>query len=290
MKIIDAHIHFSSINSFKDTGETLSRVDYSGQGLLKEMEDGDIALAIGMGVTETEQMGFPDYHTETPMGLDLEPELPAKLAVCPGINPYTLNQEALDRLEVQLKQPHVVGIKVYLGYYPFYAYDAVYQPVYDLAAMYKVPVVFHTGDTYSERGLLKYSHPLTLDEVAVTRRDVNFMMAHLGDPWVLTGAEVVYKNHNMYADLSGWIVGTKRELDEKSRGIFLDHIRHAITFCDHYEKLVFGSDWPLAPIRDYANFIGDLIPSKHVEDVFYQNALRLFPKTKALLKSNIDFY
>ncbi len=72
--------------------------------------------------------------------------------------------------------------------------------------------MFHCGDTYSERGLLKYSHPLTLDEVAVMHQDVTFMMAHFGDPWVLDGAEVVYKNSNMYADLSGLIVGDKQEV------------------------------------------------------------------------------
>ncbi|WP_216831836.1 amidohydrolase family protein [Alkalihalobacterium elongatum] len=284
MKIIDAHIHFSNIQSFKDTATNLSLVDYSSKGLHQEMEAGNIKLAIGMGVTETPQMEFPDHHAASPMGLDLEEELPTKVAVCPGINPYQLNQSGLDTLESELRKTEVVGIKIYLGYYPYYAYDAVYQPVYDLAAAYNVPVVFHTGDTYSERGLLKYAHPLTLDEVAVMRRDVNFMMAHLGDPWVLTGAEVVYKNRNMFADLSGWIVGTKEELDAKSKGNFLDHIRHAITFCDHYEKLVFGSDWPLAPIKDYANFIGDLIPSKHVEDVFYKNAIRLFPKIEKMIR------
>ncbi|WP_226584651.1 amidohydrolase family protein [Halobacillus litoralis] len=283
MTIIDAHVHFSNIQSFIDT-EHQSRVDYSGKGLRKEMDEGGVALCIGMGVTETEPEEFPDPLAVSPMMLDLEPEIPASLAVCPGINPYSLDQEGLDRLEKEIQKPAVAGIKIYLGYYPFYAYDSVYQPVYDLAAAYQTPVVFHTGDTYSERGLLKYAHPLTLDEVAVDRRDVNFMMAHLGDPWVLTGAEVVYKNPNMFADLSGWVVGTKADLDEKLAGDHFNHVRHALSFCDHYEKLLFGSDWPLVPIKDYAEFIGNLIPSRHHEHVFYENALRLFPKIKNMIQ------
>ncbi|RDY72715.1 amidohydrolase [Halobacillus trueperi] len=282
MKIIDAHIHFSSIQSFKDTGKDLSRVDYTKEGLRKEMKDGDIAFAIGMGVTEGKE-GFPDRQVQTPMGLDLDEGSPPGLGVCPGINPFCLDQHALDRLETKLQEPETVGIKIYLGYYPFYAYNDIYQPVYDLAAAYEVPVVFHTGDTYSERGLLKYSHPLTLDEVAVSRRDVNFVMAHLGDPWVLTGAEVVYKNRNMFADLSGWLVGTKKELDARLADNHFDHVRHALTYCDHYEKLLFGSDWPLVPIKDYAEFIGAFIPSKHVEDVFYENACRVFPRIEKLM-------
>ncbi|MGR9047359.1 amidohydrolase family protein [Halobacillus faecis] len=282
MKIIDAHIHFSSIQSFKDTGQNLSRVDYTKQGLREEMERGDIAFAIGMGVTEGRE-GFPDRRVTTPMGLDLDEVFPPGLGVCPGINPFCLGQDALDRLEAELQKPETVGVKIYLGYYPFYAYDDIYQPVYDLAAAYELPVVFHTGDTYSERGLLKYSHPLTLDEVAVARRDVNFVMAHLGDPWVLTGAEVVYKNRNMFADLSGWLVGTKKELDARLVDNHFDHVRHALTYCDHYDKLLFGSDWPLVPIKDYADFIAAFIPSKHVEDVFYNNACRVFPKIEKLI-------
>ncbi|REJ09178.1 amidohydrolase family protein [Halobacillus trueperi] len=282
MKIVDAHIHFSSIQSFKDTGKDLSRVDYTKEGLRKEMKDGDIVFAIAMGVTEGKE-GFPDRQVQTPMGLDLDETLPPGLGVCPGVNPFCLNQEAMDRLETKLQEAETVGIKIYLGYYPFYAYDDIYQPVYDLAAAYEVPVVFHTGDTYSERGLLKYSHPLTLDEVAVARRDVNFVMAHLGDPWVLTGAEVVYKNRNMFADLSGWLVGTKKELDARLVDNHFDHVRHALTYCDHYEKLLFGSDWPLVPIKDYAEFIGAFIPSKHVEDVFYENACRVFPRIEKLM-------
>lgn len=278
MKIIDAHIHFSGIETFHHTANELSRVDYSGKGLQKEMEEGNVEFAVGMGVTETPEMGFPDHHAASPMGLDLERELPGRVAVCPGINPYQLGKSGLDALENELKKRQVAGVKIYLGYYPYYAHDDVYQPVYDLAAAYDVPVVFHTGDTYSERGLLKYAHPLTLDEVAVLRRDVNFVMAHLGDPWVLTGAELVYKNPNLFADLSGWVVGTNETLAGKLKDNYFDHVRHALTFCGHYEKLLFGTDWPLVPIKGYAEFIGDFIPSRHVENVFYNNALRVFPK------------
>ncbi|MED3780998.1 amidohydrolase family protein [Heyndrickxia sporothermodurans] len=251
MNIIDAHIHFSNIRSFHETAKEQSFVDYSKKGIINEFEEAGVVLGIGMGLTETYGMGFPDPKTSTPMGLDLDSSLPNNIVYCAGINPYTLNNETLVLLENELQKDNVVGIKIYLGYYPFYAYDEIYHPVYALAEKYDVPVVFHTGDTYSERGLLKYSHPLTLDEVAVRFRKVRFVMAHFGDPWVLTGAEVVYKNSNMFADLSGLIVGTEIELMSYSEGRFLDHLRHALVYCDHYDRLLFGTDWPLAPIKLY---------------------------------------
>ncbi|MDP4170218.1 MAG: amidohydrolase family protein, partial [Bacillota bacterium] len=155
---------------------------------------------------------------------------------------------------------------------------------YQLAAKYLLPVVFHTGDTYSERGYLKYSHPLAIDEVAVKHRNVNFMIAHFGDPWTLTGAELIYKNSNVYADLSGLIVGTEKDLLKKSEGRFLDHLRHALVFADSYDKLLFGTDWPLIPIRPYIDFIKNLIPEEYHQQVFYDTAVKIFPKTKPFLE------
>ena len=283
MKIIDAHIHFSNITSFHDTAINLSNLSYSGKGLATEMRDNNVVLSIAMGLTETKTNGFPDYGTHTPMELDLEKEIPKNIVYCLGINPYKLDREHLSLLEEKIQLPNVVGFKIYLGYYPFYAYDEKYKPIYELAERYKVPVVFHTGDTYSERGLLKYSHPLTLDEVAVFNREVNFVMAHFGDPWVLDGAEVVYKNRNMYADLSGLIVGAKKDVQRHMRTNFTNHLRHALDYCDHYDKLLFGTDWPLISMRDYIHFIKEIIPPQHHEKVFYENALKVFPKINGFL-------
>lgn len=285
MKIIDAHMHLSRIEEFKRTAAEKSFVDYSVTGILQEYTENGVVLGIGMGLTETQQDGFPDAEAVTPMGLDLTEELPHQLVYCLGINPFKLDEAAVARLEADLQKPNVVGLKIYLGYYPFYAYDSVYDPVYELAAKYQVPVVFHTGDTYSERGLLKYSHPLTLDEVAVKHRGVNFMMAHFGDPWVLDGAEVVYKNRNMFADLSGLMVGDAANCQRlKDSPLFFAHLRHAITYCDHYDKFLFGTDWPLAPVKPYIQFVQELIPAEYHADVFYKTALKVFPKIKPLVE------
>lgn len=284
MKIIDAHVHFSNIQTFHQTANELSFVDYSYNGYVKECNEANVALSIAMGVTETNGMGFPDYDVKTPMGIDLAKSIPEKMVYCPGINPYDLNELALEKLELEIQNSRAVGIKIYLGYYPFYAYDEVYEPVYALAQEYQLPVVFHTGDTYSERGLLKYAHPLTIDEVAVKHRKINFLMAHFGDPWTLTGAELIYKNSNVFADLSGLIVGTEKGLIEHSEGRFLDHVRHALVFSNSYDKLLFGTDWPLAPIGPYIEFIKALIPDQYHEDVFYNTALKVFPKIKPFLR------
>ena len=285
MKVIDAHMHLSHIDSFKETAATRSFVDYSVEGLLREYAMQGVVLGIGMGLTESAPRGFPDREAATPMGLDMITEaFPKQVVYCPGVNPFKLGNAGLDELERALQQPEAVGIKIYLGYYPFYAYDSVYQPVYELAKQYQVPVVFHTGDTYSERGLLKYAHPLTVDEVAVDHREVNFMMAHLGDPWVLDGTEVVYKNRNVFADLSGLIVGNAADCTRlKDSPLVFAHLRQALAYGGQYEKMLFGTDWPLAPVEPYLQFVRELIPESSHDDVFYRTALRVVPKIAPLV-------
>ncbi|NLC68074.1 MAG: amidohydrolase family protein [Clostridiaceae bacterium] len=323
MKIIDAHIHFSKIESFRETAGKISLVDYSGKGLEKEFGEAGIVAAIGMGLTEQEAWAFPDQASPNPMGLDLEldfegglegaaegmvedkPEnglngfkdgktcpdgtvhrTPAMVACCIGINPVRLDREnivgkELDNIEMKLARPEVVGIKLYAGYYPYYVFDKVYEPVYRLALKYNLPVVIHGGATYSDRAYLKYSHPLAVDELAVKYRDINFVIAHLGDPWVMDTAAVVSKNPNVYADLSGLIVadGIKIASLRKER-LFMDHIMRALVYAEKYNKFLFGSDWPLAPVKPYIEFVKDLVPEEFYEDVFWKNAVSIFPRLK----------
>lgn len=288
MKIIDAHLHFSKIESFSRTAKELSLVSYTPEGLYKEFAENEISAGIAMGVTEEALGGFPDASSRNPMGLDLEENKPSVLFECTGINPVRLDsaerQSELDRLEKHLAKSGVVGIKIYAGYYPYYVYDRVYEPVYELAVKYNLPVVIHCGDTFSDRGRLKYSHPLTVDEVAVQYRDINFILSHLGDPWVMDTAELALKNPNVYADLSGLIVGDANKIKSYAdKQLLVDNFRRALLYTDNYGKFLFGSDWPLVPIGPYIDFIKGLVPEEYHEAVFYNNALQVFKKLKEML-------
>ncbi|WBW99235.1 amidohydrolase family protein [Oceanirhabdus sp. W0125-5] len=283
MKIIDAHMHFSNIESFKRTAEELSFIDYSSKGILKEYDENGVVYGIGMGLTEGEEGGFPDVNSINPMCLDLEKN-PDNVLTCIGINPVVLDTEneeikeqELKRIEEALKEKNVVGIKIYAGYYHYHVWDEVYTPVYKLAEKYKLPVVIHSGDTYSERGLLKYSKPLEVDELALKFRWVNFIIAHFGDPWVMETAEIISKNSNVYADISGLIVGNEAKVQKfMNEKLFMEHFKRAFVYADNYKKILFGTDWPLVRVKPYIEFVKELIPEEHWEDVFYNNAAKLF--------------
>lgn len=267
MKIIDAHIHFSDIKSFHEVSKK-SKVNYSLEGFLDEFED---VIAVGMGLTEKVDV-FPDDHAVNPMTLDLD-QNPKNLYTSLGFNPN--NKTNLEEFEKQIHK-NVVGLKIYAGYYHYHVHDKVYQPILDLARKYDLPITIHSGDTFSEKGLLKFAHPLEIDELAVKNPDINFIIAHFGDPWIMTAAEVASKNKNVYVDLSGLIVGDFHQVERFRNEDFVSHIRRGLVYLDNYKKVLYGSDWPLVDTRSYIKFIKELIPYEYQEDVFYNNAKKLF--------------
>lgn len=270
-------MHYSNIASFLTASEQ-NGVNYTKAGLEEERGNNNILAGICMGLCETKPGSFPDKQAATPMRFDMG-ELPANYYYCAGINPHNLDKEAITNLDVALQKSDCAGIKLYAGYYHYLVTSRKYEPVYQLAIKYDLPVVIHSGDTYSERGLLKYSHPLSIDELAVKHPELRIVIAHLGNPWLLETAEILYKNKNVYADLSGLLIGEK-ELFERfvAQDLYLNMFRTALILADRYDKLLFGTDWPLAHIDVYVNFIKKLIPEAHHQQVFYENATKVFTK------------
>jgi predicted TIM-barrel fold metal-dependent hydrolase len=196
------------------------------------------------------------------------------------MHPERFDPDHLARVDEALKQGKVKALKAYLGYLHYGPYAPGYRPYYKLAAKHDIPVIFHTGDTYSPRAKLKYAHPLQIDEVAVDFPDNKFVLAHFGNPWIADAAELMYKNKNVWADLSGILVGDenyfagleKEGVLERTRKV----IRQGIEFVETADRFLFGSDWPLAPMPIYRDFVRRLFPDKYHKAVFHDNAKALF--------------
>ena len=183
----------------------------------------------------------------------------------------------LRRIEGGLKSGRYRCIKIYLGYTYRYAYDRLYEPVYRLAQKYDVPVVFHTGDTYSPKGKLKYADPLTIDEVAVDHPKVRFVIAHCGNPWIESAAEVAYKNENVFIECSAMLTGDLSKAPaEKVEAYVVRPIAWIFGYLENPQKMMFGSDWPLVSIKPYVEAYKRAIPKEHWQAVFHDNAARVF--------------
>ena len=290
MKIIDAHVHYSRIASFEDCAMRTSFVDYTKQGYIKETTGYEVVKSICMGLIEATPGSFPDKGVQTPMIADLEVNavLPPGMSLCLGINPHTLTDHSLAKIEEMIQNSRksdstsvagneIVGMKIYAGYYHVDITDRIYDPVYDLAEKYNLTIVIHTGETYSDRGLLKYSHPLRVDDLAVSRPEMRIVSCHMGAPWVFDACEVTAKNPNVFIDISGILVGSTEYITRQAANpLLLDRYRQALVFLDNYDKILYGTDWPLAPMGAYIDFCKKMIPEEFHEKVFYENAMRVF--------------
>lgn len=277
MKIIDIHLHMDmedkkdKLGIFRDVS-----VDYTKDKLLADMKAADVEHAIFNTVDSVgDGIECSPYPTPIRMKEALEQIKDApNLHLMPGINPNHIPKNALRLMESALKKGLVKGFKVLPGYTHFYPQDKVYHKFYNLAVKYDVPVMFHTGDLYDTEGLAlaKYCHPIHLDEVAVSFRKLKIVMAHLGNPWIRDAAMVLNKNANVYADLSGFFVE-----DVPKRCKFTESdIQFALEYVDDAEKFLYGTDWPLVNMRDYADFMKRVIPSGMQKKIFYDNAKKLF--------------
>jgi len=279
MKIIDSHIHFSRISSFEDCAQRTSMVDYTEAGYQKETDANEVIHTICMGLAENTPAGFPDTSAQTPMGADIAEKLPSGMSLCLGINPHTLSERSLSKTEEQITSSagRIVGIKIYAGYYHIDINNPVYEPVYKLAEKHDLTIAVHTGETYSARGLLKYSHPLNIDELAVTHPMLRIVACHMGVPWVIDACEVAVKNANVYLDISGMFTASADYISRQSSNpLLVDRYRQALAYLDNYDKVLYGTDWPLVPMEAYIDFCKKLIPPEAYDKVFYQNAIDVY--------------
>jgi predicted TIM-barrel fold metal-dependent hydrolase len=231
------------------------------------------------GVTHALAMGCRGGGDDDPLGVA------GTLAVArlvPGLHaigmadPTRTSPEHLRRVESVLATGRVKALKGYLGYLHFGPEHPNYRPYYELAARFKVPVVFHTGDTYSPFAKLRFAHPLLVDDVAIDHPDVKFVMAHVGNPWTADAAEVVYKNMNVWVDLSGLVVGDEPAFAGEAVDEVVAAVAKAFRYAERPNRFLYGTDWPLAPMRPYRDFVRRAIPEASHELVFEENARRLF--------------
>jgi predicted TIM-barrel fold metal-dependent hydrolase len=121
---------------------------------------------------------------------------------------------------------------------------------------------------------------LRIDEVAGDHPGVKIVMAHFGNPWCLDAAEVIYKNDNVWADVSAILVGDAAHFARITATGYLrrtvERVRHAIEFTERPDRFLYGTDWPLTPMDVYPAFVRQLFDDAHHPAVFHDNARALF--------------
>ena len=269
MKIIDAHVHiFPSEPRTNAMAEKVGHVN-SVDHLREVYGELNIVHGVVMGNRSLE-VGAHNYPADLfhyCVGLD-------SLVLDRG---ETIPKDLPDQVEEHLKRETCCGVKLYPGYNKIWLTDPIYQPIYELAARYDKPVAVHMGLTSYARAYLKYSHPLVLDEAAADHPRTRFVMCHFGNPFLQEAAAVLEKNPNVSTDLSGLLEGRvdlERYFQEQAG--YAGLLTAWLTYTEHWEKILYGTDWPIVNLGEYIRFIQGIVPEKQWGKVFFDNADRIY--------------
>jgi predicted TIM-barrel fold metal-dependent hydrolase len=261
--IIDCHTH---LNNYTDESVHSLPEDLSRLQAIMRRNRVDVALIL------TSYKVVPGRPSARAV-VDATRHLP-NLHVIAGISWSTFGPHTEQELRSLLTERAIKGLKLYPGYEPFYPGDPKLTPAYELAEEFDVPVMIHTGDTYSATGKVKYAHPLHVDEVAVDFPRVKFLICHLGNPWFRDCMEVVYKNDNVYTDISGLTLG---QFDDRFEAYMRQQLKEMILWGVNPNRVLYGTDWPLVSMESYLEFMEELkLPPRDKDLMFFENAAALF--------------
>jgi len=261
--IIDVHTHLNNyheeqVRSVTECLETL-------QGSMEKNRIDHALVLTSYKVTE--------HRPSTGTVIRATEQFP-NISVVAGISYLNYKESDLREISDYLADGRVKGLKLYPGYEPFYPYDKRCQVIYDLALEFDVPVMFHTGDTYTPSGRLRYAHPLNIDDVAVDNPGMKIVICHVGNPWIRDCMEVVYKNEHVYADFSGLVLGDfTSEFEQYMHG----QLKEMILYAGEPAYLLFGTDWPISSMESYVEFMRKLdLEDDKKELIYWRNAAELF--------------
>ncbi len=194
-------------------------------------------------------------------------------------------KKQLETLNELFKDKKIFGIKLYPGYQYFYPSDEKVYPIAELCQKYNKPLIFHSGDVYNpeKNALLKYSHPIHIDELAVKFPKCKIIISHIGFPYHIDAANVLSKNDNVYSEVSGTLdeCESKKEATDLLNQYAKDLKKVFNYFPNIKSKIMFGTDYggedtPLKEIDPYIKLVKKTFSKKEQDSVFYQLAEKLF--------------
>lgn len=186
------------------------------------------------------------------------------IKVIAGISPLISFEAQLEYCRELLGNRQIVGLKVYTGHEKFFCTDECLMPVYDLAAEYEVPVLFHSGWDEAQ-----YAAPQLLRRLAERRPQNVFVYCHCYYPELEKCFEVLWKCENVCFDISSTAD------DEK----LIPHLKPVLekAIAQMPKRFVFGSDFGSCSQTAHIRFAESLDISDTDREAFmHGNAERLY--------------
>ena len=168
------------------------------------------------------------------------------------------------------------GIKLALSYQAVDPMSDAAFRLFDRLQSDGLPIVFHNGMSASPDAVLRYAHPLAMDEVAVAFPRLKMILAHTSHPWYEDCMAVVRKHPNVWTDISG--MPSRPWMAWRAMRVF-----HEFSAT---HKMLFGSDWTLWTPQETMNGLRAIprfarehnlppIPEDEIEAIINRNSLEL---------------
>ena len=173
-----------------------------------------------------------------------------------------------------LKHESIIGMKFYTGYQYFHPFNDDIKKYLQLLSDLGKVAIFHCGDTYTvlNNAKLKYAQPIHIDEVAVDFPNLKIVIAHMGYPWHRDTAEILYKNPNVYTDVSGFVYGCFDNKQTKNFEKVLEEVN--FIYDNNWDRVLFGTDWPISNQKSYYETLKHSY-EVHYLDIFSKNTEKL---------------
>lgn len=247
--IIDAHLHLP-----------VDCPDFPAkrQALLDELQKNGVSMGIVIADSVLEStIGSTRDCAELFRGSSV-------IRVVGGISPFFSYREQLALCRTLLRNGDLIALKLYTGHEQFFCTDAVLNPVYDLAAEFSVPVLFHTGWDDAQ-----YAAPPVMRELAQRRPQNRFVYCHCFYPAAaqcfetLGGCENVFFDISSVADDPGKIPQIQTALEAA-----MQNMPH---------RILFGSDFGSCSQRTHLDFAAALhLTAAQRENLMFRNACAVY--------------
>ncbi|MCX6714934.1 MAG: amidohydrolase family protein [Candidatus Uhrbacteria bacterium] len=200
-------------------------------------------------------------------------------------------------LEALAREGMLVGIKLFAGYQMFHVSHPTMFPLYELAERFQLPVTIHGGELHHccsrerrNRRDLKCGNSFcwidrsgALAEPAVFYHAihsfprVNFVIAHLANPFFDQLRHLMIDCPNVYTDTSGQFLSGTDEASSEYKQMIVEELHKFLAVPNGMDRMMFGSDFPIQSFADTIELVNMLGLSEDAkEKILWQNANRVY--------------
>ena len=142
--------------------------------------------------------------------------------------------------------------------------------IYNMAERLEMPILIHTGLTFSNRFSIRYNPPSIYDDIARKYAKLKICLAHMGWPWIWDAVAVTIRNPNVYLDTAGTYAGTPTETMRQ----IISLVSTRVIENTLGDRLIFGSDYPRIEMNKMFNAVSSLpLRKEALNAILNDNAL-----------------